>query len=205
MSPGATQFTVTLCGARSCASARVSPTSPIFAATTCARRCRPGVRRQAADVDDGSLTGRDQVRQRRVAAQVCPIQGRRQRLAPLTVVEVGERHFAAYRGVVHQDVETAEVIDGRGDERSRLIGIGNVAHLHGRAATGGADFLRDLLGSRRGCPRIDDDRRACLREGERNGASDVAGAAGDDCHPSRQLLAHAGSRIAAPRLAQFSS
>ena len=52
--PGETQLTVIWCGARSCASARVSPTRPALAAITCARPRGAGVRRQPADVDDGA-------------------------------------------------------------------------------------------------------------------------------------------------------
>src|SRR5580704_3195102 len=65
MRPGDTQFTVTLSAARSWASARVSPTSPALAVTTCARRPAPGAEMggQAADVDDCGGAARAQVRQ----------------------------------------------------------------------------------------------------------------------------------------------
>src|SRR5512145_3252791 len=77
--PGTTQFTVILWGARSMANAFVMPARPAFAVITCARSAAP----------------LDHVRSRGLRAEESAVEHDGEHLAPLLVLDLGERGFVA--------------------------------------------------------------------------------------------------------------
>jgi hypothetical protein len=126
-----------------------------------ARLCPGGSARLRAD---GSVpAGGHQVRQRRVAAQVRPVERDAEHRPPLRVIEVGKVHLTAHRRVVHQDVEPAERRHRGLDDRARALGHRHVGDDDGRRAAGRPDLLGHSLGVRPGRPRVDDNGRARSR------------------------------------------
>ena len=118
------------------------------------------------------------MRQRRTAAQIGPVQNRRKNLAPLVVRKVGKVRLLAKRGVVHEDIETAEAFDGRGDERGDRIGARHVSDSDGRAAARPPDLLSDGIRLVLGRARVHADRGSGARKRQGDGAAEVPSAAG---------------------------
>ena len=84
-------------------------------------------------------------------------------------------------GVVDENVETAEVLDGRVDDALGFGGLGDVAADGDGLATGGGDGGDDGFGAGLAGGVVDDD--GCAFGGERlgDGGADTLGCAGDDC------------------------
>ena len=66
------------------------------------------------------------MRQRGMAAEIRAIQRRRHGLAPFGVVEIREVHFTPHARVVHDDIQPAELSDGRLDE---ACDVSRIAHV----------------------------------------------------------------------------
>src|SRR5262249_12849426 len=101
------------------------------------------------------------------------------------VWEAGPAHDA---GVVDQDVDAPEPVDGGGDERAGPGRGRHVAVVGDRLAPGPCDLGDDLVSWRgvltiaphRAAEVVDDHARAARREQRRVGAADAAPRAGDD-------------------------
>ena len=108
------------------------------------------------------------------ATQIGAVKDRRDDLAPFLVIQLREVDFSSHRGVVDQDVEAPERINGRRDERRRALRTAHVRDLRRSVTARLANLTRD--GFRFGCtrPRIHDDRRAGVCQRESDCAADVA-------------------------------
>ena len=65
-------------------------------------------------------------------------------LVPLAELDVDDRaEVGVGRGVVHEDVDAAELLDGGGDTRCGLVGLARVGREGGdrRARSGGTDLV----------------------------------------------------------------
>ena len=110
-------------------------------------------------------------------------------LAPVGIVISSNGLLAAQRGVVDQDVEAAELLRPRRRPSLAAVAVGDVAD-------DGDGACRRRLRSRRTTAvglglvgaRVDDHRRAALRERQRDGAADIAAGAGDDGDAAVEFL-----------------
>ena len=152
------------------------------------RALRPGVhrtvwRRQAADhradVDDagaftevfhGSLRGEQETEDVHVEDLVVVLFGEG--------ID-GEELLDA--GVVDEDVEVAEVLDGCVDEALSLSGLRDIATDGDGFATGGCDGGDHIVRTSLAGGVVDDDGGALRGERFGDGGSDTLGCAGDDC------------------------
>ena len=101
---------------------------------------------------------------RRARAQVGPVQRRRQDVSPLRVFERGKIRFAADAGVVDEDVDPAECLDGRVDETRGRCGIADVGERNRRSPAVGADLGGDGVGLGACALCADQDRGTAVRE-----------------------------------------
>ena len=105
---------------------------------------------------------------------------------PVLFIHVEDHAIAQDAGVVHHDVELAEIIDRAFDDALGSFEIGDAFEVGDRFAAGGADFLHHVFGGRARLPGavemsaeiIDDDFRAVLRHQQRFLATDTAACAG---------------------------
>ena len=105
------------------------------------------------------------------------------------VAHLGERLFAPQRRVVDEDIDTAELLDGRIRHRLHRYGVGDVADMDQRLAAGGLDLARDGVRLGAVAARVDHDRGAALRQRQRDRAADIAPGAGDDGDLAGEFLA----------------
>ena len=84
-------------------------------------------------------------------------------------------------GVVDEDVEAAEVLDGGVDDALGLGGLGDVAADGDGLAAGGGDGGDDGVGAGLAGGVVDDDGGAFGGERFGDGGADALGCAGDDC------------------------
>ena len=91
-----------------------------------------------------------------------------------------ERLLHAHRGVIDQNVDTAEARRRGGDHGRNRVGVGDIGGDGERLPAAAFDLARDGLGFLQVRARVDDDRCAGIRERERNAAPDIASGAGDD-------------------------
>jgi len=126
-----------------------------------------------------------EVRRREVALAVDTDDG-----VPLALFHVESHAVAQNAGVVDEDVEAAEGVDGLLDEVFGPLPVRDVVEVRSGLAAEGLDLLDNLTGRAVVRPRavpltaqvVDDDLRALTRELERVSASDSASRTGDDCH-----------------------
>src|SRR5262245_60361349 len=93
--------------------------------------------------------------------------------------------------VVHQDVESAELLDGLVDRLSTEVRIADVAAEKEAAGAVLLDEILGLLGVAVLLEVGDRDVGTLLGEGDRDGATDAAVAAGDEGHAPIELAASA--------------
>src|SRR5262249_38046569 len=107
----------------------------------------------------------------------------------LLLAGVGHHPVAHDAGVVHQDVESTEAVDGGLHEGGRCVPVRDVGSVGAGFATGRGDFVAHALcGAAAASGRavqthpdvVDDDAGAFGREGQRVRASDTAARSGDD-------------------------
>ena len=100
--------------------------------------------------------------------------------APRRIAHLGERLLAPQRRVVDEDIDTAELFDGRIRHCLHRYGVGDVADMDQRLAAGSLDLPRDGVRLGAVAARVHHDRRPALRERQRDRAADIAARAGDD-------------------------
>src|SRR5262249_7127075 len=161
ITPGVTVFTLIFSGASSCASARVKPTSPALAVTTCGRRAAPGCaerRGEAADVDDRARPALLEMRQAGFDAVERAVEDHAGDRTPVRKRHRLERLLRAHRGIVDENVDAAEAGGGSGDHGPNRVGVGDIGGDGERPAALALGLAGDpprLLPVR---ARIDDDR-----------------------------------------------
>ena len=111
---------------------------------------------------------------------------------PVALVHVEQHPVAEDPGIVDEDVESSEGVDGRVHERVRTVPVGHVVGVGDGLSAGGANLVDD--GLRRPDIRtaavdrrtdvVHDDRRALTGELERVAPADPAAGAGHDRDPS---------------------
>jgi hypothetical protein len=107
----------------------------------------------------------------------------------LLLAGVGHHPVAHDAGVVHQNIQTTELLNCGLDEACRLIPVRDVGSVGDGFATGGGDLVDYALrGATAAGGRpvqtntdvVDDDARTLGREGQRMRATDTAARSGDD-------------------------
>ena len=155
------------------------PASPAFAVTTCARPAAP-----RWPVSPPMLTIEPPPALAIWGAQACEHRNAPSRITASTrrqsVNDIDrERLLGPDRGIVHEDIDSSEALDGRLHHRGHGVGIGHVGDVAPRAATGGLDIAHRLVHIGVGMQRIDHHVGAAGGERARDRPADVAGAAGD--------------------------
>ena len=125
-------------------------------------------------------------RRREVTLEVHPHDG-----VEVVLRHVDEHAVAEDAGVVHEDVELAELADRERHQRLRPLPTRGVVDAGDRAAAAGADLGRDLLGRAGVVARsvvrhagiVDDDRHALLGQQQRVLTAETAAGAGHQRHP----------------------
>ena len=192
--------------ARSCASARVKPTSPALAVITWARCLRADMRAHAADIDNAACAALLQRRQAGFAAMKGAVERDVEHGAPIGVRHLVERLFAAQRRVVDQNIDPLEMRKRSLGQRLRGLGIGDVADMGGGLAAGFLDFADDAVRFRFVRAHIHQHRRARLRQRQRDRAPDIAPGAGDDGDfAGKFLFAHQPLHSSCPALCRAST
>ena len=185
MRPGTTQLTVTPSPARSCASARVSPTSPALAATTCGRPAAPVCAERPpmltiAPAPPARRLLRHAFEQTNAPSRITPVISR-QRARSISSSAVTSRTAALLTRMSIRPRRAAGRVDHAGDR----CGIGHVGE-HGERADRRARPISAATASISAC-----DRRAftitagaAVRERQRDRATDVAAGAGHERDPA---------------------
>ena len=99
----------------------------------------------AADIDDATGCALNQVRVGRVGAEKSAVQNDAHGLSPFPGAQLVQLDRASDGCVIDQDVETAELGDGKVNEPLRLLGYGDVCQLQHRAAARSLDQFDGLL------------------------------------------------------------
>jgi len=105
--------------------------------------------------------------------------------------------------VLSEDVDASEGVDALADHVLAALGGGDAIVVSGGVASGGSDFVSDLVGGAGvvagaidvDAGVVDDDVCAFLREEEGDGASDATAGAGDDGVAIGQAVRHEGLLI----------
>ena len=137
-------------------------------------------------VHDGRVLARLQVRQRLLHEEHRPAEVHVERLLPGLGRELAERLRQRVRGVVHDDVDTAEAVDRALHEIVQRIEVSGVRRDTQRVAAHRAQ-MRLGFGTRVGLAARDDDLGPRAHEPFGDRAADASGPAGDDRDASAQI------------------
>ena len=123
----------------------------------------------------------------------------RHHFIPVRHLHLGEALVAQDAGVVHQDVDTAPLVQGLLDHGADLFLAGHVGAVGDRFTAGGLDlfdhFLRRFAGTAGAVAGaaeiIDHHLGAQFGQRQRVGFTQAVGGAGDDRHPALEINTHA--------------
>jgi hypothetical protein len=134
----------------------------------------------AADIDDAAVFCADHLAQCGARAKESAVKDDAGKGVPPLERHLGERHLFAVGGVVHQDVDAAELLHRHVEHAVDGGLIGNVGEVDERASAGGFEFRGGRLGFLARGARIDDDRSPVAGKSQSDGLADAPHAAGDD-------------------------
>jgi hypothetical protein len=143
--PGARAFTCTPERAHSRARARVRPTRPVFRRHVRGLVAVPGEAEDGGHVDDLPPALGHEVAPRLPAEEEAGAQVQGEDPIPDLGVGVDGRRVVAARGVVHEDVQASEALEGLRDDRGGRVLLGEVGHQELPPPTHACDLLHGLL------------------------------------------------------------
>ena len=151
---------------------------------------RTRMRAEAANIDDGSCARLAQRRQAGFYTEERAVERNVENFAPRRIAHLGERLLAPQRCVVDEDIETAELLDGRIRHGLHRHGVGDVPDMNQRLAAGRFYLAHDRvrLGAVAAC--VHHDRGTSLRERQRDRPADIAARASDDGDLAGEFLGH---------------
>src|SRR6185437_8258351 len=141
---------------------------------------RAGMCAEAPDVDDGARIGLPQRRKAGFYTMEGAVEGDIHDFTPFGVAHLAECLFPPQRGIIDENIKTAELLYGRSHQHLHRGSVGDIADMDECLATTSLDLARDRFRLGTVAAHVDCDGRPAVRQRQRDRTPDIAARAGDD-------------------------